>query len=260
LTRFHIIPELDQAVVESAFPGFYPHFLSLAKTVQRLCDSEPRSQHQDTVLCQCTIIWDRFASLLVVASAGYGPSALALYRTLAELAAGTIYLAEDSERLGIFLDAGRYAYCEQARTNHETKVVEGTAGDWTRLQKEYPDGFKKAWHRLDAASLFDKVGFNAGAEKGEFYSLIYRETSNISHGGPLLLTYWDSETGWYLALKRGQWIDDAKRAGGSAYILLIHTFNRINAILGMSLNEELATLERGSQEVARLIRNAQTVL
>ena len=258
--RFHLIPELDQAVVESAFPGFRPHFLNLAKTAQRLCDSEPRSQHEDTVLCQCTTIWDRFVSLLLVASAGYGPSALALHRTLAELAAGTIYLAEDSERLGLFLDAGRYVYCEQARTNHETKVSEETADDWMSLQAKYPHGFKKAWHGLDAASLFLKAGFDAGAEQKEFYSLIYPETSNIAHGGPLLLTYWDSETGWYLALKKGQWIDDARRAVGSAYVLVIHTLRRISTILKMRVSEDLAALYQKSAEVARTIRNTETMV
>jgi len=255
--RFHLIPELDQSVVESAFPVFYPHFLNLATAAKKLCDSEAQTEHQDAVLCQCTIIWDRFVSLLLVACAGYGPSALALYRTLAEIAAGTIYLAENADKLELFLDAGRYVYCEQARTNCEMKVSEETADEWRNLQTKYPNGFKKAWHELDAVSLFHKVGFDAGAKPREFYTLIYPETSNIAHGGPLLLTYWDSQRGWCLALKKGQWSDDAKRAAGSAYILLIHSLERISTILKMGVSEDIAALDRESKEVARTIRDTE---
>jgi len=248
---------LDEAIVEASFPSFYKHFLELAAFSERFSECETKDRHAQAVLCQCKVLWDRFQSILMLASAEYGPSAIVLYRSLVELSASIIYLAQDGNRLDEFMDAGKKAFFENMKefgaSAEKLALIEP---DYRAVLNKYKSkNWNAGWHGLSKKTLFDTVGFNEGATgKHEFYNTVYSESSDIVHAGPLLTTYYRFGT-WFHSIEHGQWTHLASSAMACSYIMTIESYRRTNELLRLGFDDELTKLVKECEPVAEKLLN-----
>jgi hypothetical protein len=137
------------------FPGFEPHHAQLETAINKLINGPLRDTELKSVLAiQCEVLWDRFQSIEMTASLGYGPAAMALFRSLAELTAGMLYLAQGEGHLQEFRDAGKKAFFEAAQhLGVNSKRLEELRPEYEQVKRRYP---KRSWGQGMARPAYER--------------------------------------------------------------------------------------------------------
>ncbi|HZY74548.1 MAG TPA: hypothetical protein VFE22_15675 [Edaphobacter sp.] len=243
---------LDEQFIESQFPRFWPHFYNLGSFAEKFCEQAASSEHSAVVLMQTKVLWDRFRAVILLAGNIEGPSAIILYRSLIELAASIVYLAQDAARLPEFLDAGVKVTYEVIETfGLEPAKLAIIKSDYDGVRAKYPPNknWNAGWHGFAKRALFAAIGFDAPGGT-EFYKLVYPESSDIMHGGAMLTTCYTQGRGWYQQIRSEQWKEYSAQALAASYIVVIETFTRVNRILTLGFDGELAPILAICQPVA----------
>src|SRR5882724_321099 len=115
--RFLGYPD-TRSTFQNEYPGLLKDCVPFVTVAEYLITQEPKTEHENAVLDQCSRAWDIFAAVTMLVATGFPIPAIALTRNLIEVVMGGIFLTDHPELLNDFVDEAKYVLLKIMHANH----------------------------------------------------------------------------------------------------------------------------------------------
>ncbi len=227
---------------------------ALQSAIEKVSRGEP---HALFVMSNCRIAVRYLAYIHSIATKGFSPIAVSLYRTYYEIVCSTMYLAEHKEELDDFLDFGRVMTYEIGeKQNISGKLLNQLVPDHKELLQRFRDKKKRrggkqlSWHGMKIEILARTVGMEKYSDQ-KIVRAQYSIASKLVHGDSLLaLLAFKPEVARMIPRP---FLEPSAQYGvqaiGSTCALFIALLASVNSALSLNLTDEYDRLNKFWQQI-----------